>query len=129
MGYPWPSLRQPIWKLLGGAVQPRVRIYNTCGGPGYGTLKPGTNVVRHPGWPGYGDEGVPGKLQDNWSAYHAAGDLAEELVAEGIMGMKSGPSIALSIRKAGWPSRAPISKPACGLFARYARGWVTRSRS
>ena len=25
---------QPVWKLLGGSVQPRVRIYNTCGGPG-----------------------------------------------------------------------------------------------
>ncbi len=82
---------QPIWQLLGGAVQPRVRIYNTCGGPGYGTLKPGTDVKRHPGWPGYGDEGVPGKLQDNWSAYHAAGDLAQELVSEGIMGMKVWP--------------------------------------
>lgn len=82
---------QPIWKLLGGAVQPRVRIYNTCGGPGYGTLKPGIDVAKHPGWPGYGDEGVPGKLQDNWSAFHAAGDLAQELVTEGIMGMKVWP--------------------------------------
>lgn len=84
---------QPIWKLLGGAVQPQVRIYNTCGGPGYGAIK-GASVdaaQRHPGWPGYGDEGVPGPLQDNWSSFHAAGDLAEELVAEGIAGMKVWP--------------------------------------
>lgn len=83
---------QPIWKLLGGAVQPRVRIYNTCGGPGYGAVKQAVSQPpRHPGWPGYGDEGSPGPLQDNWSAFHAAGDLAEELVAEGITGMKVWP--------------------------------------
>ncbi len=83
---------QPVWKLLGGAVQPRVRIYNTCGGPGYGAIKQVTSeTAKHPGWPGYGDEGEPGPLQDNWSSIHAAGDLAEELVAEGIAGMKVWP--------------------------------------
>ena len=83
---------QPVWKLLGGAVQPKVRIYNTCGGPGYGAIKQATNEKpKHPGWPGYGDEGEPGPLQDNWSSIHAAGDLAEELVAEGIAGMKVWP--------------------------------------
>lgn len=83
---------QPVWKLLGGEVQSRVRIYNTCGGPGYGTLRPGdVDPKRHPGWPGYGDEGKPGPLQDNWSSIHAAGELAEELVSEGIAGMKVWP--------------------------------------
>lgn len=82
---------QPIWKLLGGAVQPRVRIYNTCGGPGYGAIKGQAAAASHPGWPGYGDEGTPGPLQDNWSSIHAAGDLAEELVAEGFTGMKVWP--------------------------------------
>ncbi len=100
---------QPIWRLLGGCVQPRVRIYNTCGGPGYGTLKPGVDVARHPGWPGYGDEGVPGRLQDNWAAYHAAGDLAHELVAEGIMGMKVWPFDRFVHQKGGLSiSRADI---------------------
>ncbi len=83
---------QPVWRMLGGAVQPRVRIYNTCGGPGYGALhSPQAGPPKHPGWPGYGDEGAPGPLQDNWAAFHAAGDLAEELVAEGITGMKVWP--------------------------------------
>ncbi|MCA9057561.1 MAG: mandelate racemase/muconate lactonizing enzyme family protein [Planctomycetaceae bacterium] len=83
---------QPVWKLLGGAVQPAVRIYNTCGGPGYGALKQAVaQTPRHPGWPGYGDEGQPGPLQDNWASFHAAGDLAAELVAEGIAGMKVWP--------------------------------------
>jgi len=83
---------QPVWRLLGGSVQPRVRIYNTCGGPGYGALQQSTQrVAKHPGWPGYGDQGKPGPLQDNWSSFHAAGDLAAELVAEGITGMKVWP--------------------------------------
>lgn len=82
--------KQPIWKLLGGATQKKVRIYNTCGGPGYGTQKQ-RPAGAHPGWPGHGDEGKPGPLQDNWSSFHAAGDLAEELVSEGITGMKVWP--------------------------------------
>lgn len=83
---------QPIWKLLGGAAQKKVRIYNTCGGPGYGTKQQSTPIVAsHPGWPGYGDEGQRGPLQDNWASIHAAGELAEELVAEGILGMKVWP--------------------------------------
>lgn len=84
---------QPVWKLLGGAAQKRVRIYNTCGGPGYGAVKGSSTeeTLAHPGWPGHGDEGEAGPLQDNWSSIHAAGDLAEELVAEGIAGMKVWP--------------------------------------
>lgn len=83
---------QPVWQLLGGAAQERVRIYNTCGGPGYGAVRGATDESpNHPGWPGYGDEGNPGPLQDNWSSIHAAGDLAEELIAEGIPGMKVWP--------------------------------------
>src|SRR6056297_2221982 len=81
---------QPIWKLLGGAAQSKVRIYNMCGGPGYGSNKQ-VPQSAHPGWPGYGDEGQPGVLQDNWASIHAAGDLAEELVAEGICGLKVWP--------------------------------------
>ena len=85
--------RQPIWQLLGGRSQKKVRIYNTCGGPSYGVQHQHAigNRASHPGWPGYGDEGRPGPLQDNWSSIHAAGDLAEELVAEGICGMKVWP--------------------------------------
>ncbi len=83
---------QPIYNLLGGAVQPEVRIYNTCGGPGYGAVTGGdVQPPRHPGWPGYGDEGQPGPLQDNWASIHQAGDLAEALVAEGVFGMKVWP--------------------------------------
>jgi len=82
---------QPVWRLLGGGVQKSVPIYNTCGGPGYGALKQSEAAPAHPGWPGYGDEGKPGELQDNWSSIHAAGDLAEEFVSEGVAGMKVWP--------------------------------------
>jgi len=84
--------QQPVWQLLGGATQKQVRIYNTCGGPGYGARQSNEPAAAsHPGWPGHGDEGTSGPLQDNWASIHAAGDLAEELVSEGIMGMKVWP--------------------------------------
>jgi galactonate dehydratase len=84
---------QPVWKLLGGAGRVSLPVYNTCGGPGYGASAKlqSSEPASHPGWPGYGDEGKPGLLQDNWASFHAAGDLAEELVAEGIAGMKVWP--------------------------------------
>lgn len=94
--------QQPIWKLLGGAVQQRVRIYNTCGGPGYGAIRSSPHESsRHPGWPGFGDEGSPGPLQDNWASIHAAGDLAEQLVDEGITGMKVWPFDRYAHREGG----------------------------
>ena len=83
---------QPVYRLLGGPVREDIPIYNTCGGPSYGALTGAdTTLPKHPGWPGYGDVGNPGPLQDNWSSLNAAGDLAEELVAEGIAGMKVWP--------------------------------------
>jgi len=83
---------QPIYRLLGGPVRAKIPIYNTCGGPGYGAVaKLDRGAPRHPGWPGYGDIGSPGELEDNWASHHAAGDLAEELLSEGITGMKVWP--------------------------------------
>ena len=94
----WDILGQacgkPVWQLLGGAVRPTIRIYNTCGGPGYGAMKKADSQARPSksgGWSGFGDEGEPGPLQDNWASFHASGDLAEELVGEGIGGMKVWP--------------------------------------
>lgn len=81
---------QPIYRLLGGPVRATIPVYNTCGGPTYGAgaIK-GQSV--HPGWPGYGDVGSPGPLQDNWASQNAAGDLAQELVDEGYHAMKVWP--------------------------------------
>jgi L-alanine-DL-glutamate epimerase-like enolase superfamily enzyme len=83
---------QPIYRLLGGPVRERIDIYNTCGGPSYGAIIKGAAApATHPGWPGYGDVGQKGPLQDNWASLNAAGDLAQELLAEGITAMKLWP--------------------------------------
>jgi L-alanine-DL-glutamate epimerase-like enolase superfamily enzyme len=82
---------QPVYRLLGGPVRETIPIYNTCGGPSYGAVAGAGDSPRHPGWPGYGDIGKAGALQDNWSSNFAAGDLAEELVAEGIPALKMWP--------------------------------------
>ena len=77
---------QPVWRLLGGPVRDRVPVYNSCGGPTYGRRPKGDPNAQ--GWPGHGDLGKPGPLQDNYNSVHAAADLAEELLAEGYRGMK-----------------------------------------
>ena len=79
-------LERPIWKLLGGPVRDAVPVYNSCGGPSYGARRSTEPVF--PGWPGHGDPGQPGPLQDNWSSINAPGDLAEELLDEGYRAMK-----------------------------------------
>ncbi len=78
--------RQPVWKLLGGRVRDAVPVYNSCGGPFYGARR--HEAPAAPGWPGHGDPGQPGPLEDNWNSLHHPGDLAEELLAAGYKGMK-----------------------------------------
>jgi L-alanine-DL-glutamate epimerase-like enolase superfamily enzyme len=77
--------RQPVWRLLGGPVRNSVPVYNSCGGPFYGALGGGDG--RH-GWPGHGDPGKPGPLEDNWASINTPGDLAEELLEAGFGAMK-----------------------------------------
>jgi galactonate dehydratase len=78
--------RQPVWRLLGGPVRDAVPVYNSCGGPFYGGRR--RSAPGHAGWPGHGDPGQPGDLEDNWNSIHAPADLAEELLAAGYSGMK-----------------------------------------
>lgn len=88
--------RQPIWRLLGGPVRDRIPVYNSCGGPLYGGAAPGGSAPssaapalrRAPGWPGHGDAGKPGPLEDNWRSMNEPAELAEELLACGYAGMK-----------------------------------------
>lgn len=77
---------QPIWQLLGGKVRDTVPVYNSCGGPSYGVRRPGGS--RDQGWPGHGDGGRPGPLEDFWASVNTPGELAEELLAEGYTAMK-----------------------------------------
>lgn len=80
---------QPVWRLLGGPVRSRIPVYNSCGGPLYG----GHQAERIQssgsiGWPGHGDPGQPGPLEDNWMSIQQPGDLAEELLGAGYRAMK-----------------------------------------
>lgn len=77
---------QPIWQLLGGKVRDRIAVYNSCGGPSYGAKR--EDGPANQCWPGYGDAGRPGPLEDNWAALNAPADLAEELLSEGYTAMK-----------------------------------------
>ena len=78
--------RQPVWKLLGGPVRDTVPVYNSSGGPHYGGTDP--NAPSRPSWPGHGDPGKPGWLEDNWACMNTPGDLAEELLEAGYTAMK-----------------------------------------
>ena len=78
--------KQPVWKLLGGSVRDAIPVYNSCGGPTYGRRP--TDAPDAQGWPGHGDLGQPGPLEDNYNSVHHPGDLAEELLAEGYTAMK-----------------------------------------
>ncbi|MEQ1827590.1 MAG: mandelate racemase/muconate lactonizing enzyme family protein [Pirellula sp.] len=76
----------PVWRLLGGPVRDSIPVYNSCGGPFYGRTNLRTPSAS--GWPGHGDPGQAGPLQDNWASMNTPGDLAEEFVALGYRGMK-----------------------------------------
>lgn len=81
------QLRQePVWRLLGGPVRDAILIYNSCGGPSYGRRP--LDAPDAQGWPGHGDPGKSGPLEDNWRSANEPADLAEELLAEGITAMK-----------------------------------------
>lgn len=77
---------QPVWRLLGGPVRDAVPVYNSCGGPFYG--RSNRKIPSASGWPGHGDPGQPGPLEDNWASMNSPAELAEELVALGYKGMK-----------------------------------------
>jgi galactonate dehydratase len=78
--------RQPVWRLLGGPVRDAVPVYNSCGGPLYGVRRSSGSGAGS--WPGHGDPGQSGRLQDNWASLNTPGDLAEELLGEGFAAMK-----------------------------------------
>lgn len=77
---------RPVWRLLGGPVRDAVPVYNSCGGPFYGRRTAGSKTFA--GWPGHGDPGKPGLLEDNWNSINRPGDLAEELLELGYGAMK-----------------------------------------
>jgi len=80
------SAGQPVWRLLGGPVRDAIPVYNSSGGPFYGRTN--RSVPGASGWPGHGDAGQPGPLEDNWASMNTPADLAEELIGLGYRGMK-----------------------------------------
>ncbi len=79
-------LQVPVWRLLGGPVRDSLPVYNSCGGPSYG--RSNRRIPAASGWPGHGDPGQPGPLEDNWASMNAPEELAEELAELGYRGMK-----------------------------------------
>lgn len=79
-------VNQPVWRLLGGPVRESIPVYNSCGGPFYG--RSNRKIPSASGWPGHGDPGQPGPLEDNWASMNTPADLAEELISLGYRGMK-----------------------------------------
>lgn len=85
----------PVWQLLGGAARDRIRTYNTCGGPGYGRSRRGGT--------GYGTDGErEGRYEDLIAFMERAGELAADLLAEGITGMKIWPFDFVVHATGGW---------------------------
>lgn len=81
------QLRQePIWRLLGGPVRDSIPVYNSSGGPSYG--RSNNQIPAASGWPGHGDPGKPGPLEDNWASMNRPVELAKELISLGYRGMK-----------------------------------------
>jgi len=80
----WDILGQaagmPVYQLLGGASHDRMPVYNTCAGPVYARSLDRARAV-----------GQGGVYEDLDAFTHRADELAEELLAEGIRGMKIWP--------------------------------------
>lgn len=84
------SVGRPIYACLGGPVRERIRLYNTCAGGHYvrAAMQPGQRFAA--AW-GLGAAEGPLEDLDKWQSSDRAGDLARELLAEGITAMKIWP--------------------------------------
>ena len=78
--------QEPVWRLLGGPVRDSVPVYNSSGGPSYG--RSNQQIPAASGWPGHGDPGKPGPLEDNYASMNQPEELAKELISLGYRGMK-----------------------------------------
>jgi galactonate dehydratase len=78
---------QPLYQLLGGKSREEIRTYNTCAGYRYVREKPRQEVSN---W-GLSETEPEGPYEDLDAFLHRAGELAEDLLSQGITGMKIWP--------------------------------------
>jgi len=82
---------QPVYQLLGGASRERIRTYNTCAGYRYVRKAPGGGGLPVDNWGIDATAASPGPYEDLDAFMHRAGELAANLLAQGITGMKIWP--------------------------------------
>ena len=78
---------QPLHRVLGGACRDSIRTYNTCAGYRYIRDESGQAVMN---W-GLPDEAGEGPYEDLDAFLNRADELARDLLAQGITGMKIWP--------------------------------------
>lgn len=76
---------QPVHQMLGGLCAERIRVYNTCAGTRYVR----TNSIRPVDT--WNLDGASGPYEDLDAFMNRAGELAEDLLADGIAAMKIWP--------------------------------------
>jgi len=82
---------QPVYQLLGGASRERIRTYNTCAGYRYVRKAPGGGGLPVDNWGVDPVAASAGPYEDLDAFMHRAGELAIDLLAQGITGMKIWP--------------------------------------
>jgi galactonate dehydratase len=78
---------QPVYQLMGGRSRETIRTYNTCAGYRYVREKPRQEVSN---W-GLPETEPEGPYEDLEAFLHRPGELAEDLLSQGITGMKIWP--------------------------------------
>ena len=81
----------PVYRLLGGLCRGRARLYNTCAGPTYVRSLPETPDLPTSNWVGAEEQQSPSRYGDLQAFLTDAGELAKDLLAEGITAMKIWP--------------------------------------
>jgi len=90
------SIGAPLYRVLGGPLCTRIPIYNTCAGSLYISSQPRQALSN---W-GVRENGS-GQYEDLKAFLERPGDLAKELLAEGITGMKIWPFDSAAERTGG----------------------------